>query len=366
MNDSPLLSPVDLGSVTLANRIVMAPMTRLRAPDNMPSQAMANYYKQRASAGLIITECTMVSATSAAYIGAPGMFHDRFIDPWRRITESVHESGGRIYLQLWHSGRVAHTTLMPDNMAPLAPSAVPANTELHTALGKKPASAPRALALDEIRDLTRAFGRAAERARKAQFDGVEIHGAFGYLIDQFLQDGSNKRTDAYGGNYENRTRFLLGVLSAVQQEFGRNVGLKLSPSSRAHSMSDSDPVGLFSFLLDALNDTDLAYLHMMEALPTDHASGVTIKNITRFSREHYRGTIIANGGFDQARGEDIVRSGSANLVSFGQPFIANPDLVERFQNNFPLSEPNFAYLYAIPGQPLELGYTDYPLMDTTR
>jgi len=331
----------------------------------MPNGHMAEYYSQRASAGLIVTECTMVSDTSAAYINAPGMYNDRFIDGWRAVTDAVHSAGGRIYLQLWHSGRVAHSSMMPDRGPPLAPSAIAGVGELHTYEGKYPMSMPRPLTGDEVRGLTKAFGKAAERARRAGFDGVEIHSAFGYLIDQFLQNGSNQRADEFGGSAENRIRFLLGILGAVQQAMGQNVGVKLSPSSRAHGMSDSDPAAIFSYLLDQLNEADLAYVHMMEPLPADHELGHSIAVTRTFARAHYRGTLIANGGFGASTADTAIAQGEADLVSFAQNFIANPDLPERMKANAPLAMPDFNLVYGMPGNPVGAGYTDYPRASTS-
>ncbi|QLC26500.1 alkene reductase [Parasphingopyxis algicola] len=363
MNRSPLFTPCRVGDVALPNRIVMAPMTRLRAPGAMPNALMADYYSQRASAGLIITECTMVSDTSAAYMFAPGIYSDAFIAPWRAVTDTVHEAGGRIFLQLWHSGRVAHVSLMPGGEKPYAPSAIRGEGELHTPEGKKRVSTPREMTVPHITGLTKAFGKAAERARQAGFDGIEIHGAFGYLVDQFLQDGSNQRSDHYGGSFENRIRFLLGVVSAVQQAFGNDVGLKLSPSNRYHGMSDSDPEGLFGFLLSELGDHDLAYLHMMEPLPFDHEQGHAIADVKAFAARHYDGTIIANGGFDAATAARAIADGEADLVSFAQLFIANPDLPRRFREDLALAAPDFAKVYGAPGMELSEGYIDYPAAD---
>lgn len=362
MVNETLFSPVNLGTHELPNRIVMAPMTRLRAPGSMPNALMAQYYAQRASAGLIVTECVMVSNTSAAYMNAPGIYADEFIEGWRLVTDAVHEAGGKIFIQLWHSGRVGHVSLMPDGQAPLAPSEISGVGELHTPGGKQPLSMPRALTADEIRGLTKAFGKAAERARKAGFDGVEIHGAFGYLIDQFLRDGSNKRVDLYGGSSENRARFLLGVITAVQQSFGHDVGVKLSPASRAHGMSDSRTEGTFAEVLGLLDEADLAYVHMMEPLQGDEAPSLLLSDTVAFARRHYSGTLIANGGFSPTSAETLVADGGADLVSFGQPFLANPDLPARIRVGADLASPDYNKVYGIPGQPLEDGYIDYPAL----
>lgn len=360
LGNRALFAPVTLGTLSLANRIVMAPMTRLRAPGAMANAVMAEYYAQRASAGLIVSECVMVSDTSAAYMNAPGIYADGFIDGWKLVTEAVHAAGGKIFLQLWHSGRVAHVSLMPDGQAPLAPSAIAGVGELHTPQGKQPFSVPRALAIEEIGGLTRAFGKAAARARQAGFDGVEIHAAFGYLVDQFLRDGSNRRTDDYGGSVENRARFLLGVISAAQQSFGQNVGVKLSPASRAHGMADSHTEATFGEVLCLLNGADLAYVHMMEPLPGDDSPEPLMLTTNAFARKHYTGTLIANGGFSAETAAGLIGGGGADLVSFGQQFIANPDLPARLRAGSELAAPDFSSVYGIPGQPLEPGYTDYP------
>lgn len=345
MTDTALLSPTRLGEIDLQNKVVMAPMTRLRAPGGLPNALMAEYYTQRASAGLIVTECTMISDTSAAYLGAPGIYADSFIDGWQRVTDVVHALGGKIFLQLWHSGRIAHTSLMPGHILPLAPSAVRGEGELYTHQGKQRVSKPKSMSLDEIFGLTKAFGKAARRAGEAGFDGVEIHGAFGYLIDQFLQDASNVRTDEYGGTFANRFRFLSGIIDSVKSSYAGPVAVKLSPSNRFHGMSDSDPEGLFSHVLTQLDGMGLAYVHMMEAQPQDIVTGRTITDVAAFARRHYSGTIVANGGFNAGSAESVLQRGDADLVSFGQLYIANPDLPERFRQGAELAMPNFEYVY---------------------
>jgi N-ethylmaleimide reductase len=359
MGPSRLFTSAKLGTHTLPNRIVMAPMTRLRAIDGMANSTMADYYSQRATAGLIVTECTMISDTSAAYINAPGIYADKHIDGWRAVTDAVHEREGRIFLQLWHSGRVAHSSMMPNGQAPLAPSPIAGVGELHTYSGKQPLSLPRTLSADEIKGLTKAFGKAAERARRAGFDGVEIHGAFGYLVDQFLRDGSNRRDDEFGGSVTNRARFLMGVINAAQQSFGLDVGVKLSPCSRAHGMTDSSPQSTFGAVLGMLSEVDLAYIHMMEPLQGDDEGGLAISDVSQFARKHYGSTLIANGGFDVTSAEAALAAGIADFVSFGTAFIANPDLPDRLQRSLPLSMPDFDKVYGMPGSPLEVGYSDY-------
>ena len=361
MTDQTLLfSPVGVGTLTLPNRVVMAPMTRLRAPGSIPSDFVADYYAQRAGAGLIVSESIMISDTSAAYMNAPGLFADAHIDPWRRVTDAVHERGGRIFAQLWHSGRVGHTSLQPEGQAPLAPSAIAAEGTIHTATGRQPLSVPRALSLAEIAGVTRAFGKPPARARAAGFDGIELHGAYGYLIDQFLQDRSNRRTDEYGGSLDNRLRFLLGLVTACQQEYGRDVGVKLSPANRSHGMGDSDPVGTFSFVASKLDELDLAYLHFMEPFPEDIAAGCKIGNVMPMARRWCRGPIIANGGFDAKRAMAAIAVGQADLISFGRGFIANPDLVDRLRAGIPCADADPETIYWVPEAPLERGYTDYP------
>ncbi|GAB1543074.1 alkene reductase [Scytonema sp. NUACC21] len=360
-----LFSPVQLGSLTLPNRIVMAPMTRLRAGDGgIPIPANATYYFQRASAGLIVTECTMISSQSQGYMNCPGIYSPEQVEGWRLVTNAVHEQGGRIFLQLWHCGRISHPSLQTNGESPVAPSTIPAEGQLHTPNGKQPMVAPRALEIHEIKGIIEDFRKAANNALAAGFDGIELHGAFGYLIDQFLQDVSNHRTDEYGGSIENRARFLLEVVEAVASVWGGNrVGIKLSPSSTYYSMGDSDPKATFSYTIDALNRFGLAYIHLMEPDEKDLATREVLHPVAPIFRPIYKGTLIVNGGFTKESGNAILAAGNADLVSFGKLFLANPDLPKRFELNAPLNSPNPKTFYGQGSKQPEIGYTDYPFID---
>lgn len=308
-SDINLFSPVKLGAYTLPNRMVMAPMTRLRAIDTIPQPLMATYYNQRASAGLIITECTMVSPLSYGYINCPGIYSPEQVAGWKAIADAVHAQGGRIFLQLWHSGRISHPSLLGGKL-PVAPSAIAGTGTLHTPEGKRLLETPRALETHEIPEIVEQFRKGAENAMTAGFDGIELHGAFGYLIDQFLQDGSNQRTDEYGGSIENRAKFLLEVVAAVASVWGADrVGIKLSPSNTFYGMYDSNPQATFSYVLNALNRFNLAYVHLMEPNEVDLATRDVLHPVTRLFRPIYQGTLITNGGYDKETGNSIKASG---------------------------------------------------------
>lgn len=360
-----LFSPVKLGPYTLPNRMVMAPMTRLRAGvGSVPVPINATYYAQRASAGLIVTECTQVSPQSNGYMNCPGIYSPEQVAGWRLVTDAVHDRGGRIFLQLWHCGRISHPSLQPDGALPVAPSAIAATGELHTPVGKVLLGTPRALETPEIPGIVADFRKGAESALAAGFDGIEFHGAFGYLIDQFLQDGSNQRTDEYGGSIENRARFLLEVVAAGVSVWGGNrVGIKLSPSNTFYGMYDSDPIATFSYAINALNRFDLAYIHLMEPNETDLATRAVPNPVTPIFRPLYKGTIIANGGFDKEKSNAILASGDAELVSFGKLFLANPDLPKRFEINAALNTPNPRTFYGQGEIEAEKGYTDYSSLE---
>lgn len=355
-----LFSPFDLGSLRLPNRIIMAPMTRNRAgAGNVPQPITAEYYAQRASAGLIITEATQVSPQGVGYPDTPGIHTEDQVEGWRRVTRAAHHRGGRIFLQLWHVGRISHPSLQSDGGLPVAPSAIKPRGEAYTYAGLRPFVTPRALDTDEIPGVIDQFRNGARYAREAGFDGVEIHAANGYLIDQFLRDGTNRRTDRYGGPIENRGRFLLEVVEAVSAVWGPGgVGVRLSPTSQFNDMSDSDPVVTFTYTARWLNEYGLAYLHVVEPLS---ANVPEHERITPRLREVFRGPLMVNGGYDAASGHRAIASGRADLVSFGVPFLANPDLPRRFAIGARLNAPDSSTFYG--GD--ERGYTDYPFLESS-
>jgi N-ethylmaleimide reductase len=359
-SDMNLFSSVQLGAYTLPNRMVMAPMTRLRADGTIPTELMGKYYAQHASAGLIVTECTMVSPLSQGYMNVPGIYNDEQTEGWKLVTEAVHAQGGKIFLQLWHSGRIAHSALL-DGEQPIAPSAIAASGQLHTPIGKVEIETPRALQTAEIAEIVEQFRSCAVNAQEAGFDGIELHGAFGYLIDQFLQDGSNQRQDDYGGSIENRARFLLEVTEAVTKVWGGDrVGIKLSPSNTFYGMYDSNPQATFSYAIEALNPFNLAYIHLMEPNEMDLSSRNVINPVLPVFRPIYQGTIITNGGYDKDKGNKAIASGNAELVSYGKLFLANPDLPQRFAVDAQLNQPNPKTFYGQGNKNAEVGYTDYP------
>jgi N-ethylmaleimide reductase len=352
-----LFSSHVLGSLTLPNRIVMAPMTRNRAVGgNVPHSAAALYYSQRASAGLIVSEGSQVSPRAVGYIRTPGMHSAEQVEGWRAVTDAVHAAGGRIFAQLWHTGRVSHPDFLGGEL-PTAPSALTPEGEVTTPLGRKPLVTPRALDADELPLLIEDFRWAAQNAKTAGFDGVEIHGANSYLLDQFLRDGSNKRTDEYGGSYRNRARFPLEVTDAVIEVWGAGrVGYRVSPNSSSYSMSDSDPVSTFSYMADALSERGIAYLHVLEPVAGRAALPEHVTRVTPHLRKRFGGSLMVNGGYDAASAEQVLASGEADLVSFGVPYLANPDLAERLRRAAPLNAPDFPTFF----QGEENGYTDYP------
>ena len=353
-----LFSPIKLGSNSLANRVIMAPMTRLRAIGGIPNSLMATYYAQRASAGLIITECTMVSPMSNGYMNCPGIYSPEQIAEWHKITNAVHNAGGKIFLQLWHSGRISHPSLLGGKQ-PIAPSAIAPVGELHSPVGKVTMETPRPLEKYEISEVVEQFRSGAKNAKAAGFDGVELHGAFGYLIDQFLQDGSNQRTDEYGGPIENRARFLLEVVEAVSSVWGADrVGIKLSPSNTFYGMADSNPQVTFGYVLKALSPIGLAYVHLMEPNEIDLKNRDVINPVIPLFRPMYQGTLIGNGNYTQETANAALAKGDVDLVSFGKLFLANPDLPDRFRLNTSLNEPDPKTFYGSGEQ----GYTDYPFL----
>jgi N-ethylmaleimide reductase len=354
-----LHAPYRLGEIGLRNRFVMSPMTRSRAVDgNVPSPLAASYYAQRATAGLIVTEATQVSPQGVGYIRTPGMHSAEQIAGWSKVTQAVHDAGGRIFAQLWHVGRVSH----PDfhgGALPVAPSALAAEGEVFTTRGRSPMVTPRALDTNELPGIVAQFQTAAENAKAAGFDGVELHGANGYLLDQFLRDGANRRTDSYGGSIHNRARLPLEVTEAVIGVWGpERVGYKVSPNGTVYSMSDSDPIATFSYLAEALNGLGLGYLHVTEAIAGPSAPAAGIVRAAPILRGKFDGALIVNGGYDAGSGNAAIAQGSADLVAFGVPFLANPDLPERFAKHARLNAPDQATFYA--GE--EKGYIDYPVL----
>lgn len=346
-----LLSPYRLGRLELKNRMVMAPMTRSRAvAGNVPSPMAANYYVQRASAGLIVTEGTQVSPQGVGYIRTPGIHADEQVAGWRTVTDAVHRAGGKIFLQLWHVGRISHPDFHGGEL-PVAPSAVAAEGEVFTAKGSQKMVAPRALAVSELPGVVEQFRQGAENAKAAGFDGVELHGANGYLLDQFTRDGTNKRTDAYGGTVENRARFPLEVTRAVIDVWGPDrVGYRISPTSGFNAMSDSAPLQTFSYLAEQLNKLGIVYLHVVD--PVANAG----KRASPVLRPKFSRAYIVNGGFDLNSANAAIRNGETDLVAFGVPFLANPDLPKRYHDNAPLNRADQATFYTGDAK----GFIDYP------
>ena len=359
---SKLHSPIQVGPFEFSHRVVLAPLTRMRAEEGArPGPLMAEYYTQRASkGGFLISEATIAAPNGNGYLGAPGLYDDSQIEGWKQVTDAVHAKGGRIFLQLYHAGRQSHSQLQPDGGQPVAPSAVPHGGVAYTEAGWIPNTPSRALTLTEIAGLVESFRRAALRGKEAGFDGVELHAANGYLFDQFLQDGSNKRSDSYGGSFENRARFLLEVTEAVISVWGSDrVAVRLGPSGSWGDMSDSDPEGLFTYVAEKLDAMKLAYLHLIEPRVlgnVDDASKDQNPVAAQLIRQHYHGVIIAAGGFKRDTAEAILQAGDADLVAFGRDFIANPDLPERLLKGLPLNPYDRPTFFG----GTEIGYTDYP------
>jgi len=354
-NQDPLFQPFSLGDLTLPNRLVMAPLTRNRAAEReVPGPLAATYYAQRAGAGLLISEGSQISREGQGYLSTPGIYSPEQVAGWRKVTDAVHKAGGRIFIQLWHVGRVSHVSLQENGAAPVGPSALRANTKTFLSSGFADVSEPRALDLSEIPRILRDYEAAARNAKEAGFDGVELHGANGYLLDQFMKDGSNKRHDAYGGSIENRARLTVEAVEAVLKVWDKSrVGIRLSPAP-VNDAADSDPQALFSHVVERLDGLGIGFIHMIEgatqgdrnAVPVDYAG----------LRRSFRGAYIANNGYDHAMASEAVASGRADLVAFGRLYIANPDLAERFRLNAPLNAPDRATFYGGGAE----GYTDYP------
>jgi N-ethylmaleimide reductase len=352
-----LFEPVRLGSLALANRVFMAPLTRNRADaDGVPGKLAATYYSQRASAGLIVSEATQISPMGKGYINTPGIHSPEQVQGWSKITESVHKSGGRIFLQLWHVGRISHSSLLPNHAQPVAPSAIRANSQTLIETGMAQVSEPVAITGSEIEQTLNDFRQAASNAKSAGFDGVEIHAANGYLIDQFLKTGSNQRTDAYGGAASNRVRFLAEVMERVLEAWdGQQVGVRLSPTGGFNDMTDANPLETSSVAVEKLNEYGLGYLHVSETGRASVGSSAEDLALSAHLRKLWKGFYIANGGYDGRTGEQAVQNGHADAIAYGRAFIANPDLPKRLELGAALNEPDPATFYGGDAA----GYTDY-------
>ncbi|MGO9566099.1 MAG: alkene reductase [Desulfomonilaceae bacterium] len=358
-NTGALFSAFDLRGLSLRNRVVMSPLTRSRAgEERLPNSLMAEYYVQRASAGLIISEATVISQQAIGWRNSPGIYTDEQAQAWKQVVEAVHAKGTPMFLQLWHCGRASHSSFHPDQGLPVAPSAIKINEDhIYTPIGKQPYEAPRALETEEVPAIVEDYRRAAERAKTAGFDGVEIHSANGYLLDQFLQSKTNHRTDRYGGSVENRFRFLDETVRAILTVWpsGR-VGVHVSPNGNFNDMGSPDFRETFLYVAEQLDRYELAYLHVVDGLEFGFHGLGTRMTLTEF-RDVFRGPLMGNCGYTQDKAEAAIRSHSADLISFGRPFISNPDLVERFANEWPLNPPaDIGVWYSFD----EVGYADFP------
>jgi N-ethylmaleimide reductase len=351
-----LLTPIQAGDLALRNRVVMAPLTRVRAGGtHIPNDLMAEYYSQRADAGLILTECTMVAADASAFLGEAGIFSDNTVAGWRRVTAAVHAAGGLIMMQIWHPGRASHTAI--NGLQPISSSDKPIrDASIHTPEGKMPYESPRRLTTEEMPRIVELFRQAASRAKDAGFDGVQIHGAHGYLVDQFLRDSVNDRVDNFGGSLENRARLLLEVTDAAISVFGAGrVAIRISPLVPFNDMSDSDPKRLVEYVAKQMSDRRIAFFELRH---DQHDRPAEIE-LAQLARKHFAGVLMLNGGFDQRSGEAAISQGLADAIVFGKLFIANPDLVERFAAvDAPLNPLHMETLYGGGAE----GYTDYPSM----
>jgi N-ethylmaleimide reductase len=358
-----LLSPLRIGALPLSHRVVMAPLTRMRStqPGDIPNPMNATYYGQRASkGGLLITEATQISLEGKGYPAAPGIHSEAQVEGWKRVTDAVHAKGGYIFLQLWHVGRMSHSSLHPEEGLPVSASAIApqdGSKALTASFAQVEFETPRALRLDEIPRLIADYKRGAENAKAAGFDGVEIHSANGYLLDQFLEDKSNHRTDAYGGSIENRARLMLEVVDAVVGVWGKErVGIRLSPYGKFLDMGDSNPVALFTYAMEQLSQRGIAYAHVIEPRVGDEATGETAPRAAEIFRKAFRGVFISAGGYDAESADQAIAAGLADAVAFGRWFISNPDLPKRFELGSELNAYDRSTFYG----GAEHGYTDYP------
>ncbi|MEJ2717487.1 MAG: alkene reductase [Deltaproteobacteria bacterium] len=364
-NNRALFRPFELDGLSLANRIVMSPLTRSRAgEERMPNALMAEYYAQRASAGLLITEATVISRQGIGWLNSPGIYSDEQARAWKQVVDAVKERGSSMFLQLWHCGRASHSSFHENGELPVSASAVKLNGDyIHTPLGKQPYETPRALETDEIPGVVLDYREAARRAKEAGFDGIEIHAANGYLIDQFLQSKTNHRTDRYGGSLENRYRFLGEIVESVSEVWpASRVGVHLAPNGNFNDMGAPDFRETFRYVATRLNEVGLAYLHVVDGLEFGfHGLGEPM-TLGEF-REVFKGPLIGNCGYTQERAEEAIRTGQADLIAFGRPYISNPDLVARFANGWPLNPPaEMKAWYSFDAE----GYIDFPLYEDVR
>ncbi|MBT0608667.1 alkene reductase [Aequorivita echinoideorum] len=363
-NEQPLLQPYSKNGLSLKNRVVMAPMTRSRAdnPENAPQEGLHDiYYAQRASAGLIITEGSQVSKDAVGYVNTPGIYSEAQVEGWKKVTQSVHNSGGKIFIQLWHVGRMSHPDFHDGNL-PLAPSAINPNSKSYTPEGFKETVTPKEMTIEDIKKTISDFKNAAENAMKAGFDGVEIHSSNGYLFHQFFNGTSNKRSDGYGGSIENRARFFFEVLDAIKQVVPENkIGARFNPSLHGTfgMKMDAETIPTFDYIISKLNNYNLAYIHLSEPFTDVSNVEFAVSNIAEHYRPIYNGTLMINTNFDQKKGNAILENGLADLVAFGKPYISNPDLVERFDKNKPMAEWDEDTFYTTGKK----GYTDYPKVE---
>ncbi|MBK6965300.1 MAG: alkene reductase [Bacteroidales bacterium] len=355
---NPLLQPLKPGNLTLKNRLVMSPLTRRRAGEGgVPVEMNAVYYAQRASAGLIIAEATQISPQGVGYMNTPGIHSDEQVEGWKKVTKAVHALGGLIFLQLWHVGRVSHSLLQPGNVLPVSASAISGGDYITTPKGKMPMEIPRALELSEIPGIVEDYRKAAANAMKAGFDGVEIHAANSYLLDQFMHSSSNVRTDEYGGSIENRSRFTLEVTDVICKEIGsEKTGIRLSPSNIRYGMDDENPKALFGYVIGELEKRNLAYLHLVEPMLSLENHPHMIPQVAKHFRNHYSGTLITAGNYTPESAREALENGDADLVAFGRLFIANPDLPERIASEASLNTPDTDTFYTRGPE----GYIDYP------
>ncbi len=363
-NTDALLSPFDMGGLTLKNRVVMSPMTRSRAGEvRLPNALMAEYYSQRSSAGLLITEATVISKQAIGWANTPGIYSDEQKEAWKIVVDAVHAKDTPIFLQLWHCGRASHSSFHEKQELPVAPSAIKLHGDpIHTPTGKQQHEKPRALEIDEIPAIVEDFRKAAERAKAAGFDGVELHAANGYLIDEFLQSKTNQRTDRYGGSLENRYRFLDEIVKATQTVWPSNrIGVHISPNGIYNDMGSTDYREMFLYVATQLDQYGLAYLHIVDGLLFgfhNHGPAMTLAEF----REVFKGPLIGNCGYTKETAEAALKNHHADMISFGRPYISNPDLVERFANGWPLNpEADMKVWYSFD----EVGYTDFPRYGNT-